>query len=467
MAAPTLVLIMTDQLRADVLGCYGGRAVPTPHIDALAAESTRFTQGYTASPYCLPSRSTILTGLYPHRHRAYSNFRDARLQPEQPNLYNTLGGLGYHTTHVGKCHYAPVPYAQTQPDRTLPYQEFRDYYRSLGIDDLDLQDDKQVSVWFADDYAVELEQAGLLAAYRDAVWDKSAAKVFTFPGPAEWHPDAWVGRKACERIRAADPQTPQFFFISLSGPHFPFDPPAEYLDRVDVDALGDPRVVGELDDPDRIHHRSIHAQGGHWIESGDNSRYSDDYWRRLRLHYAANVALIDDQIGAIRAELEAKFGDDVLIAFHPDHGEMLGNHGIWGKGHCFYDDVIRVPYLLRQPGGQGAGQVSDDLVSLVDIYPTFVTAAGGSCPGTDGVSLTAPERGHRYVFAEGEQMCVIADQQHKLVRVHHQDLRQIELFDRVADPDEITSVAGDPRYAEVERDLTQAMAGQLLDAALP
>src|SRR5690606_30885117 len=110
-------------------------------------------------------------------------------------------------------------------------------------------------------------------------------KVFTFPGPAEWHPDSWVGRKACERIAAVDPQTPQFFFISLSGPHFPFDPPAEYLDRVDQDALDDPLLFGELDDPARIHYRSLHEHPRHWIESGRNDRFSADYWRKLRLHY--------------------------------------------------------------------------------------------------------------------------------------------------------------------------------------
>lgn len=467
MERPTLVLIMTDQLRADALGCYGGHVVQTPHLDALAAESTLFGHAYTASPYCLPSRSSILTGNYPHRHRAYSNFRDVQLEPTAPNLYNTLQGLGYHTTHVGKCHYAPVPYDRTTPTETLPYKEFRDLYQSFGIDDLDLQDDKQVSVWFRDDYAEELDQAGLLEDYRTAVWDREAAKVFTFPGPAEWHPDSWVGRKACERIAAVDPQTPQFFFISLSGPHFPFDPPAEYLDRVDQDALDDPLLFGELDDPARIHYRSLHEHPRHWIESGRNDRFSADYWRKLRLHYYANVALIDDQIGRIRSALAEKFGDDVLIAFTPDHGEMLGNHGIWGKGHCFYDDVLRIPFLLRQPGGRDAGVRSDDLVSPVDILPTFVQAAGADHPQVDGRSLTGADRGHRYVFSEGERMAVVSDQRYKLAVVHHDDQRFVELFDRDQDPHEVTPVSGRAEYAAVERDLTAALNAALLDTALP
>jgi len=181
---PAIVLITCDELRADALSAYGGQAVGTPHLDALAAGGVRFRCAYTASPWCLPSRSSLITGRYPHNHGAYSNFRDRRLDRARPNLYNTLRAGGYRVAHAGKCHYAPVPYGATAPDRTLPYGAFRDYYRSLGIDDLDLQDDKQVSVWFYDDYARELDGAGHLAAYRAAVWERGNAKVFDFPAPA-------------------------------------------------------------------------------------------------------------------------------------------------------------------------------------------------------------------------------------------------------------------------------------------
>ncbi len=238
MTQPHIVLITADQLRADALGAYGGRAVPTPNIDRLAASADRYDSAYTVSPWCMPSRSSIVTGQYPHTHRAYSNFRDCRLSPERPTLYSLLREQGYATSHVGKCHYAPVPYGETRPDRTLPYDAFRDYYLSLGIDHLALQDDKQVSVWFADDYSQELEAAGHLEAYRAAVWNRDYAKVFPFPAPPEWHPDAWVGRKAAEFIGTWDASQPLFTWVSLSGPHFPFDAPDAYIDRVDAEPWG-------------------------------------------------------------------------------------------------------------------------------------------------------------------------------------------------------------------------------------
>lgn len=283
---PAILLITTDQLRRDAIGCYGGTAVATPHLDRLAADGTVYDRAYTASPWCLPSRASLVTGQYPRSHGAYSNFRDRRLSPSVPNLYTELKGLGYRIGHVGKCHFAPVPYGDTRPDATLPYDDFREYYLSLGIDHLDLQDDKQVSVWFGDDYARELADAGHLASYREQVWNTAAKKVFTFPGPARWHPDAWVGRKATELIAGHTGEEPLFAWVSFSGPHFPFDPPAEYLDRVDLEAAGEPvRRDGEFDDPARIHHRSWKGPTKGWIESGINSEHTDEYWRRLRHHY--------------------------------------------------------------------------------------------------------------------------------------------------------------------------------------
>lgn len=463
-----ILLITTDQLRRDALGCFGGQAVATPHLDALAASGQVFDRAYTASPWCLPSRSAIITGRYPRNNRAYSNFRDCRLDPSTPTLYSTLRDAGYRTHHIGKCHYAPVPYSTTRPDQTQPYEEFADYYRSLGIDELDLQDDKQVSVWFRDDYAADLDAAGHLEAYRDAVWDRSAAKVFTFPGPAEWHPDAWVGRRAVERIGEADPEGDHFFWVSISGPHFPFDPPAEYLDRVDLDELGEPDGWGEeLDDPSRMHHWSRHgAPEPGWIESGRNDRFDADYWRRLRHHYLANVALIDDQIGAILAAARERFGSDVAVFFTPDHGEMLGNHGMWGKGHCFYDDVLRVPLITDLPG-LPTGR-TDDLVSLVDLMPTMLGLAGAEPAATDGHDLRSPDRAHDHVFSEGEGFSTVTDGRHKLVTVHAYGHRFSELYDLDTDPGELTPIPDDdPDHLAARARLSRVAVDALLESALP
>lgn len=474
---PHIVLITADQLRADALGCYGGRAVQTPHLDRLAATGTHFDRAYTVSPWCLPSRSSIVTGRYPHNHGAYSNFRDGRLDSALPNLYNTLGTNGYTTCHVGKCHYAPVPYGQPQADRSLPYEAFRRYYLSLGIDHLFLQDGKQVSVWFADDYNQELDRAGYLEAYRDAVWDRGNHKVFPFPGPAEWHPDSWVGRRATEFVDAYVEERPLFLWLSISGPHFPFDAPDEYIERVDPHEIGEGVVVeGELDDPRRIHHTSFHGPRG--IEGagaagGSGTRsYTADYWRELRTRYFANVALIDDQVGRVLDAVERRFGDNVLIIFTTDHGEMLGNHRLWGKHNCAYEDVLRVPLLVRHPGPPAPARTAAK-VMLTDIMPTCLRAAGIVDQQTDGVALpdNVARGGYRHVFAEGENFLAVSDGVMKYVQVKRGEERLRELFDLVEDPHEVTNVvdqpAARPKVIELEWAITDLFMDDLLASDAP
>jgi len=491
---PAILLITADQLRRDGLGCYGQRAVATPNLDRLAASGTVYDQAYTASPWCLPSRASILTGLWPRHHGAYSNFRDNNLSGDVPNLYSSMRAAGYTTAHIGKCHYAPVPYGDTRPDKTLPYEEMRSYYQKLGIDELRLQDGKQVSVWFSDDYSRELEQAGHLEAYREAVWSREHRKVFTFPGPAEWHPDSWVGRNTVETITNHNPDTPFFAWASFSGPHFPFDPPAEYLDRVDTTTLGEPAVdPDEFTTEDRLHYRSFHGPSAGWMEGGTWHERSPEYWQKLRHYYAANIALIDDQIGDIIAAAEQHFGDNLVIIFSCDHGEMLGNHGFWGKNNGYYQDVLNVPLIYRRPGREGAGTRSNRLTSLIDIYPTLTTHAGlttteDTGPDTDDseplagrttvATRPAPgprqpdghhldHDGHHHVYAEGERFLTITNGTHKLVHAHRADRAFLEMFDLTTDPHETHNIAGTPEHAHIQAELATTALTSLTATALP
>jgi arylsulfatase len=262
---PHIVLITADQLRKDSLSCYGNRAVKTPHLDRLAEQSIQFDRAYTTSPWCLPARCSLLSGKLPHNSGAYSNFRTQQLDAGVPNLFNALQNSGYHTSVFGKCHFTPAPYGQVNAGETQQNDAVRNYYLSLGIDHLKLQDGKQMSVWYYDDYSKELEAAGYLEAYQNAVWERENQKVFPFPCPEEWHPDRWVGSKAAEYINKYDDDQPLFTWISFGGPHFPFDPPESYLSRVDMnhDTKRTYRE-GEFDSSNRIHHKSYY--GPHGVE---------------------------------------------------------------------------------------------------------------------------------------------------------------------------------------------------------
>ncbi|TBL72390.1 sulfatase-like hydrolase/transferase [Paenibacillus thalictri] len=466
MPAPHILLITTDELRKDTLSLYGNEAVQTPYLDRFAQSGIRFDKAYSVSPWCFPSRCAIVTGRLPHNTGAYSNFRPLELDKNIPNLFTELKKSGYKTSVHGKCHFVPVPYDQTRPDLTLSYEPFRDYYMSLGIDHLDLQDDKQVSVWFYDDYAKELDEAGYLKAYRDATWNvEGNRKVFPFPGPDEWHPDSWVGQKAVEYLEDCDPDKPNFTWVSFSGPHYPFDPPESYFSRVDMSKDKPCSVLeGEFSDPSRIHHRSYYGNGRGVVDGAGVApgyacaNYDADYWHELRTSYYANMALIDDQIGRILEAAEKRFGGNVLVIFTADHGEMLGNHGMWGKGDCAYEDVLNVPLLVRYPGEQHAS-CTDAPVMLTDIMATCLKTAGANPPETDGRDFKESIAcgGYPYTFSEGEGFASVCDGRWKYVHAVKMGREFYELFDLQSDPQEFYNVIDAPEHAAVVAELRKQL----------
>lgn len=464
MERPAIIMITCDELNRSVLGCYGGTAITTPHIDSLALQGTNYENCYTVSPWCLPARCSILTGLYPHNSGAYSNFRKCALNNGISNLFFSLQNGGYHTSVFGKCHFAPVPYSETRPDRTLPYDEFKAYYESLGIDHLVLEDDKQVSVWFYDDYSKELDQAGYLKAYRDAVWNPEYQKVFPFPGPASWHPDAWVGRKTVDYIKEYDRDSPLFAWVSFSGPHYTFDAPQEYLEQVDASKL--PPMVkldGELDGFDRIHHDSYFGGQNANIDGCGQAvgracrNYTDEYWENLRISYCANVKLIDDQVGEILSAVREKYGDNAMILFTADHGEMLGNHGLWGKHNCAYEEVWRIPMLVKYPN-KSEPAIDDRLVNTTDFLPTCLKEADIQAPECDGKPLQDSQWKRDYTFAEGEGYLAVTDGTYKYIHVQKGREHGRELLDLKADPHEFVN--------HIEKTEYQAVLSRLREQAL-
>ena len=490
MSKPNILLITWDELRRDALSFYGNRVVSTPNIDALAASGTVYDNCYTPSPLCLPARSSILTGLYPHNSKAYSNFRDCPLNPDTPNLFNLLKQGGYRTAKAGKCHFAPVDYDGARPDETLP-SELKSFYQSLGIDDLFLQDGKSSSIWFYDDYSREIDASGHLAEYRRLKWDKkNNGGVFTFPHDKELHPDHWVGRKSTEYIDSYDGDAPLFFWASFSGPHYAFDAPAEYRQYVDASQLGERSYRdGEFDDPSRIHHSSMHGPQGidacSRVKDGACKHFTEDYWTELRLQYHATVKMLDVQAGLLIDSARRKFGDNLMILFTTDHGELLGDHGLWGKNNCAYEPVWKVPMFVQYPGRDGNLPSADNQeptdgqwlplrfdcnVSTLDILPTCLNAAGLPVPDNlDGQDFLVSEQvgGSKYVFAEAEGFLAVTDGVYKYVHVQQgkKDLR--ELYDLSVDPGEFYNYINDASHKDILNTLRDAAIGHLLKDVLP
>ncbi len=480
---PTCVLLITmDECRFDALSCYGGRAIATPHMDALAASGVRFDRALTPSPVCLPARCALLSGQYPHRTGMISNTVHRLLAPGTPNLFNLAKSAGWTTAMAGKCHFTATPYDRLTYGKPLPGEAIRGYLLSLGMDHLDLCDDKVGTFWFWDEYSTGLKEAGLF----DQVafpGQPSHARIFT--GPDEWHPDTWTGRKAVERIEAHGIDLPLLLWVSFPGPHYPHDPPRRYLDRVDESQLPLLRWrEGEFDGGDKAHCRSFRrpmedkhppvlCEGGG--NPGGSSRFTDAEWREIQRHYLANVALIDDAVGGVLAAARGKFGENLDVVLTADHGDMMGAHRLWGKNFCAYEEVLKVPFLAAGPGfvrSPNPGGSSDARVSLLDILPTVCRIAGveapARCDGRDlGQSLA--DGGHQMLFSFHAGLLIADDGRWRLSI--NQIAGTVELYDLENDPCEYVNLAhaaeGEAARIRLERAALDHLMAATLDAGQP
>jgi len=406
-----IVLITTDEQHRGTLSRFGATAISTPNIDAIAKHGISFDRAYAPSPVCLPSRCSMATGLYPHRSRSYSNTVGASLKTQWPSIMQICRSLGYRTSLHGKGHFMPCPYAQTRPDVTQDLDAVKPFYASLGFDHIDLQDDKNNSLWFYDDYSRDLEAAGLLKDCREGRLGRLNKHIagYFFPGDAGMHADSWTGRKAVEHINRANSEQQHFIWVSFSGPHYPIDTHRDYYNRVDIkaDQLR-VRQDGEWARVNKLGYASYHGPGGSegsgYAEGGAQKNFSSEYWREWRRMYLGNVVQIDDWVGEIMQAVTRKWGDDAMVIFTCDHGDMMGNHDLWGKNNLMFDDILRVPLFIRYPKIERTGSY-DGLVSLVDLLPTIVRKAGYqgdlACDGRDLLSLVT-DGGRDYVLCEAD-----------------------------------------------------------------
>ena len=475
MKQPSILFITTDEQHVDT--AY--RADMPFRLDGLRALMSRsdvYTRAYSASPVCLPARCAWMSGRLPHRSGCVSNHYGASLPLRQPNLFTCLKQRGYTTSMHGKCHFVPCPYGVVRRGLTLEYGHVKHYYKSLGMDHLDVQDDKYGSIWFYDDYATEMEQRGLLAAYRDRFFNANAKpeELPEYPHAKETHPDSWVGQKALDYLDRCSPDQPHFLWASFSAPHYPMDAPSDYFHRVDMNRDIPRRFrQGEWDDP------SKHGRHG-WFGTGvstegsanarDNAQknFSEDYWRAWRLRYYANIVQADDHIAAIIAKARAIWGDNLCVVFTSDHGDMMGNHGLWGKNTALYDDVLRVPLVVHHPG-QTARRDVPQTVSSVDVFPTLLAMAGCEPPANiDGKPLPeiAALGGRDTIISSCEGRVAVIKGNMKLCvnstgfEYTPDSVIHRELYDLQNDPHEFVNLYNDPAHQRAREELEALLRGE-------
>ncbi len=464
---PSILLITTDEQHIDTL-YRSDMPYSLPALHGLMNISDVYTDAYTASPVCLPARCTWMTGLRPHRNGCISNNFGASLPVQLPNLFTCLSRSGYRTSMHGKCHFVPCPYPAVRPYLTQGYEHFIAYYKTLGMDHLDLQDDKNISLWYYDDYSTEMERRGLLKPYRDVfVTDKKRNTLPDYPNARETHPDSWTGEKALTYLDQCDDGQPHFMWVSFSGPHYPMDAPREYDEHIDM-TRDIPRRwrKGEWEDETKHNRMGYFGTGPCTEGSGsapDNAQknFTEEYWRGWRRKYYANIVQIDEYIGRILRKAKTLWGDDLYVVFTVDHGDMMGNHSLWGKNCAVYNDVLRVPLVVHRPGQEERRDIPQ-IVESTDIFPTLLQFGGAQTPaGIDGKPLdeVAAQGGRKVIISSCEgRVAIVKDELKLCLNGEGFELDESsrifrELYDLREDPYEFTNLYREPAYAERREEL--------------
>ena len=441
---PNLLFLFSDQHTQRIAGCYGDPLAVTPNLDRLAREGLTFDDVYCPSPLCVPSRMSMLTARYPHEQECWTN--DDYLRSDAATWLHALGAVGYRPVLAGRLH-------AMGPDQLHGYAErmIGDHSPNWGgvpRHDLGVLDKAN------DPWRESLERAGI---------GQSAYQV----------KDADTANAACAYLRdfanarQAGNRDPFCLTVGFLLPHPPYvawrEDYERFAGRVAPPAHGAPPA-------------GAHPWEAWWRDDRGIANVSEEITVRARTAYYGLTHRLDVLIGGILECLAASgFADDTLVVYTTDHGDQLGERGLWWK-HTLFEDSVRVPLIMRWPGRLAAGERRRHVANLVDVTATMIDALGGiPLPHGRGRSLLpiaanpqAPWHDETFVEhctdvvpawtgGRAAQQRMVRAGRFKLIYYHGY---APQLFDLHADPHERNDLAGDERHAATrERLLARVLDG--------
>lgn len=363
---PNVLLITSDHMRHDALGCYGNPFVRTPNYDRLAARGVRFVNGYTPNPVCVPARACITTGNYPHRCTGVTG-NGGRIHDGQPRIAEVFNHAGYRTCALGKLHYEPYsPPGMPRLLHGFETAELTEEGRMLA------RFDPEGRVRGIEDYHDYLVDAGWGGYERAHGIGNNDVHPAPAPMPAEHYVDAWVATRTLAHLEAhleSQSGVPFFAWMSFTKPHPPYDPPEPCHRYYDPRAL--PAPHGGPADLESRNPVLRFVRGHHGLAT-----LSPEAIQTARAYYHGMVTFQDEQAGRVLDFLEARGQlNNTIVVYTSDHGDLLGDFGCFFKGN-FLEGACHVPFLISAPGLFPGGRTSDALVGLQDILPTVASLAG-------------------------------------------------------------------------------------------
>ena len=436
---PHVLLICTDHWPTSLLGEARHPAIQTPTLDELARSGVRFSRGYSECPVCIPARRTLMTGTTPRTHGCRENQGTLRM-PEVPTIAQTLRDAGYQAYAVGKLHVYP------QRNR-------------IGFDDVVLGEEGQLQYGVVDDYELFLGDRGYAGQQFAHGMGNNEYLNRPWHLPEGCHVTNWTTQQMARLIKRRDPTRPGFWYLSYCHPHPPVEPLACYLDMYREIDPGQPYIGEWASDPDRLPY-CLKARQERLVP------VTEYQIRSARRAFYALCTHIDHQLRVVIGTLrEEGLLDDTIILFTSDHGDMLGNHGLWAKS-LFYEDSTNVPMILVGVDGDkqvGHHRVDDRLVAWRDVMPTLLALAGVEIPDTvEGISMVG-DRKRGWLYGEcgdsGRATRMIHDGRFKLI--YYPVGNCLQLFDLHEGPDELKDLSASPAHAGIRDRLTEILIGEL------
>lgn len=439
---PNIIMIITDQQRADTIAALGARHMITPNLDRLVAHGTSFTHAYSAGATCIASRAALFTGMWPHNTGVYS----FNHWGHHYTWVQDLRDKGYHTVNLGKMHCSPLYSPNGFDERRVVENTCNQWLRNGGADD---------------EWGKALDMAGIIRPIRQETvpgW-RGMLNSLAWEYDDKLHVDAFVGDMATSWIGHWPEKRPLFLEIGFVGPHEPYTPPQRCLDLYQGRSVPPAQYRdGEF----FTKPPQIEAHQEHFLLTTDEESVIDlrtatpEMIDRMRRHYFASITHIDEKIGSILGQLERKgILSNSIVIFTSDHGDNLGDHRLPYKW-VMSEPVVNIPLVIADFRRPPAPRRDASLVSQIDLGPTILEWAGLTAPTfCDGRSLAAAisdgrDAGGDRVHCEDNYQIMVRTKDSKLV--YYIDQPYGEYYDLAADPHELDNL-WDRSERRAERDV--------------
>jgi len=485
---PNILLITSDQQHFSTLGVVNDR-IKTPALDRLCREGLRFDRAYCTNPTCTPCRASMITGVYPSQHGAWS--LGTKLFEDVPVVGDLFQQAGYATALIGKAHFQPLA---SQPGmeslECQPTLRDLDFWREFhgpwyGFEHVEVARNHTWESHAGQHYAIWMQEHGLknwkdyFAAWphdREDMKRRHAQRHWDLP--EEFHYTRWTGERTRAQIgNAVAARRPFFIWSSFHDPHPPYavSEPWASMHAPDDMAPGEltpgehaknPPHFGMTQEPAPKFREMFFED--HGIHGGHSHLHDREELKKDMAIYYGMISFFDDEIGRTLETLDRLgIADNTLVVFTSDHGHFLGQHGLIAKAIHHYEDLLRVPWIVRWPGRVAAGQVSEAIQNHVDFSPTFLAAAGLEIPGY----MTGVSQLDTWCGGPPVRSWSITENRHTLTNFHmdtyvnqrykitvYRKWDDGELFDLAEDPGEVNNLWNEPAATELKCQLLHEFA---------